>query len=100
MTSSNDSGTAEERRNGFGGRFTNMKDQLESDVYDAANSVAGGVVMIHYSKLERIVALERLKAAREEAEYSRLAIWHPDAIRYLDKRIAELDKQIKELSDE
>lgn len=40
-----------------------------------------------------VVALE-VEARIGELEHGKLAIWHPDAIRYIDKRIAHLKAQL------
>ena len=89
------------QRNQFGGRFTNMTSQLQSDIYDAANSIAGGNVLINYSRLEGIIQQEIAKARINEGQMFREAmINHSTPAIYWGKRLDELSQTLKELEAE
>lgn len=54
----------DELTNEFGGRFTGVKDKLQSDIYDAAHSIDGSTVLIDYDRLEGIVVRHTKEAER------------------------------------
>lgn len=52
--------------NEYGGRFYPVKDKLQSDIFDAANTVEGRNVLIRYEKLEAIIKGAIVEARKEE----------------------------------
>lgn len=52
--------------NEYGGRFYPAKDKLQSDIFDAANTVEGRNVLISYEKLEAIIKGVIAEARKEE----------------------------------